>query len=236
MAQGKPTILLVEDDPQIAEPLIFGLEQEGFCVLHAPDGVTGLDVARSRRPDVVVLDVVLPRLDGFSVCRTLRQESDVPILMLTARGQELERVMGLELGADDYLVKPFSFRELVARIRALLRRRQMARGAAPAERLAVGDIVLDRGARQVWKGGQPVNLRQREFDLLALLMSHPGRAFSRQELLDRVWGEAWTGDPRTVDVHIFWLREKLGDDPHTPHLIETVRGYGYRLVAPDTAQ
>jgi DNA-binding response OmpR family regulator len=177
---------------------------------------------------------MLPGLDGFTLCRTLRQTSAVPILMLTARDQELDRVLGLEIGADDYLVKPFSFRELVARIRAILRRQALERGQhAPAdERLVVGDIVIDRTARLVWCADRPVALRQREFDLLWDLMAHTGQALTRQALLDHVWGEEWVGDPRTLDVHIRWLREKLEADPSAPRYIQTVRGYGYRFVNP----
>lgn len=229
------TILLIEDDESIAEPLIFGLQNEGFQVLHAIDGHAGIELARAAQPDLILLDVMLPRLDGFAVCRILRQESAVPIIMLTARGQELDRVMGLELGADDYVVKPFSFRELLARVRALLRRRELDRGAvpSPSERMTVGDIVLDQTARQVWRAGREVKLRQREFDLLRVLMENVGKAVPRHELLDQVWGENWIGDPRTLDVHIRWLREKLEDDPSAPRYIQTVRGYGYRLVDPD---
>lgn len=224
-------LLLIEDDETIAEPLRFGLESEGFRVLHATSGPQGLEAARAQAPDIVLLDVMLPGLDGFGVVRTLRAESAVPILMLTARGQELDRVMGLELGADDYLVKPFSFRELLARVRAILRRREMDREAvAPApDRLAVGELCLDRTARQVTRGRVPVELSAREFNLLAALMERPGHAQARQELLDRVWGEGWVGDPRTLDVHIRWLREKIEDDPSAPQYIETVRGFGYRF-------
>jgi DNA-binding response OmpR family regulator len=225
----------VEDDEVIAEPLVFGLQREGYRVIHATDGLQGLALARRQRPDIVLLDVMLPGLDGFGVCRALRSESAVRIIMLTARGQELDRVMGLEIGADDYVVKPFSFRELIARLRAALRRRQLDRGEASVveDRLVVGEIDLDRAARLVWRAGRPVSLTHREFDLLALLMQHPGRALPRQELLDRVWGEGWIGDPRTLDVHVRWLREKLEDDPSVPRHILTVRGYGYRLVDPD---
>jgi DNA-binding response OmpR family regulator len=227
------TILLVEDDEQIAEPLIFGLKQEQFRVLHAVDGRDGLDLARTERPDLVLLDVMLPGLDGFSFCRALRADSAVPIIMLTARGQELDRVMGLELGADDYVVKPFSFRELVARVRAALRRRALDRGEGPAaDRLTAGEISLDRAARLVWRSGRPIELTPREFDLLALLLERRGRAVPRQQLLDRVWGEGWIGDTRTLDVHIRWLREKLELDPSDPRYIQTVRGYGYRFVDP----
>jgi DNA-binding response OmpR family regulator len=228
-------ILLVEDDEEIAEPLLFGLRAEGFEVQHATDGRRGLELARGGWPDLVLLDVMLPGLDGFAVCRTLRAESAVPILMLTARGQELDRVMGLELGADDYVVKPFSFRELLARVRATLRRRRLDRGDAPtpADRLVVGELVLDRAARLAWRAGEPLELTQREFNLLALLMEQAGRAVPRQELLDRIWGEDWVGDTRTLDVHVRWLREKLEADPSAPRYLQTVRGYGYRFVDPD---
>jgi DNA-binding response OmpR family regulator len=232
----KPTtILLVEDDESIAEPLLFGLQNEGFRVLHALDGHQGLEMARAEEPDLVLLDVMLPKMDGFAVCRTLRRESVVPIIMLTARGQELDRVMGLEIGADDYIVKPFSFRELLARVRAILRRRELDRGqvSPPGDRIVVGDIVLDRTARQVWRAGRLIELRQREFDLLQVLMDNAGKAMPRHELLDQVWGENWIGDPRTLDVHIRWLREKVEDDPSAPRYIQTVRGYGYRFVDPD---
>jgi len=226
-------LLLVEDDESIAEPLRFGLETEGFQVRHATNGVDGLELARTLKPDLVLLDVMLPGMDGFSVVRTLRAESSVPVLMLTARGQELDRVMGLDLGADDYLVKPFSFRELVARVRALLRRRELDRGtgSAPADRLVFGDLALDKTARRVSCAGKPVDLTAREFELLTALMERIGHAQARQELLDRVWGVEWIGDPRTLDVHIRWLREKIEDDPSAPRYIETVRGFGYRFGA-----
>jgi len=227
---ARTQVLVIEDDEGIAEPLIFGLRDEGFEVRHASGGRAGLQLARETHPDVVLLDVMLPDVDGFTVCRTLRKESSVPILMLTARGQELEKVMGLEVGADDYVVKPFSFRELVSRLRAILRRRALDRGEAPpADRLSAGPIVLERTARRVWRSGRPVELRPREFDLLRVLVEHAGRALTREELLTQVWGAEWVGDPRTLDVHIHWLREKL-DDPAEPTLIETVRGHGYRLV------
>jgi len=228
------TLLLIEDDEVIAEPLIFGLQDAGFRVLHSTDGKEGITLARSASPDLILLDVMLPGMDGFSVCRVLRRESTIPILMLTARGQEMDRVMGLELGADDYIVKPFSFRELLARVRATLRRRDLDRGTKDQHtRLTVRYLVLDQTARQVWHKGQLLELTQREFDLLQVLMSHIGKAISRQDLLDRVWGENWIGDVRTLDVHIRWLREKVEDDPSTPHYIETVRGYGYRFTDPN---
>ncbi len=228
------TILLVEDDEGIAEPLVFGLETEGFTVVHAGTGGKGLSLAREKHPDVILLDVMLPDMDGFTVCRTIRRESTAPILMLTARGQEMDRVMGLELGADDYIVKPFSFRELLARVRAVIRRRELDRGQAapPAGRTTIGDITIDRTARQVLRRGQPVELSPREFELLLALADHLGQAMSRQDLLDLVWGEEWVGNPRTLDVHIRWLREKIEDDAAAPGYIETVRGHGYRLVDP----
>ncbi|MFN8496458.1 MAG: response regulator transcription factor [Anaerolineae bacterium] len=234
MDKSQTTLLLVEDDDSISEPLIFGLRAEGYAVLHAVDGASALELAQRNGPAVVLLDVMLPDMDGFTVCRRLRRESAVPIIMLTARGQEMDRVMGLELGADDYLVKPFSFRELLARVRALLRRRALDREetAAPSDRLVVGDLALDRTARRAWRNGQAVDLSQREFDLLATLMERPDHALPRHELLDRVWGEGWIGDPRTLDVHIRWLREKIEADPSNPRLILTVRGHGYRLVDP----
>ena len=229
------TILLVEDDEVIAEPLIFGLQDAGYSVLHCTDGQDGLATALGATPDMVLLDVMLPDMDGYSVCRALRKASTVPIIMLTARGEEMDRVMGLELGADDYMVKPFSFRELLARVRAALRRRDLDRGIEGShERLVVGDLVLDRTARQVWRGERLVELTQREFDLLAALMVQAGHAVARQELLDAVWGVGWIGDVRTLDVHVRWLREKVEDDPSAPRFIETVRGYGYRLADPNT--
>jgi DNA-binding response OmpR family regulator len=237
MTTNPNKILLLEDDESIAEPLIFGLNNEGFQVVHASDGRQGLQMARSQSPDLILLDVMLPGMDGFALCKTLRKESSVPILMLTARGQEMDRVMGLELGADDYIVKPFSFRELLARVHAALRRRQLDRGdtAPRADRLVIGEIVLDHTARQAWCEGRPIDLTAREFDLLRVLMEHCGQALPRQDLLDRVWGEEWVGDTRTLDVHIRWLREKLEADPSSPRYLQTVRGFGYRFVDPNAS-
>lgn len=223
-------LLLIEDDENIAQPLLFGLKKEGFDVFHATTGPAGLTMARQYRPDVILLDVMLPEMDGYEVCRLLRKESGVPILMITARSQELERVMGLEVGADDYIVKPFSFRELVARVRAMLRRVEIDREGMPlSDRLVIGEIALDRSARQVTRAGRPVELSRREFELLQVLMEHAGQALSRQELLDAVWGEDWIGTPRTLDVHIRWLREKLEENPTEPRYIETIHGFGYRF-------
>jgi DNA-binding response OmpR family regulator len=228
-----PTILLVEDDELILESVRYGLEQTGYQVLTALDGATGLALAREKQPDVVLLDVMLPVLDGYQVCRRLRNESKVPIIMLTARGEEPDKVIGLELGADDYVVKPFGMRELVARIRAQLRRTEIQSAPAQAkanQMVCVGAVTLDLDQHLVTKAGQPVELRPREFELLAVLMSQPGHAFERGELLDAVWGIDWIGDTRTLDVHIRRLRQALEDDPSDPRYISTVRGRGYRFA------
>ncbi|MGB8645977.1 MAG: response regulator transcription factor [Anaerolineae bacterium] len=235
MTTRRETIVLVEDDQAIAEPLVFGLEGEGFQVLHVTTGPQALQAARANEPDVVLLDVMLPGMDGFAVCKALRRESSVPVIMLTARGQEMDRVMGLELGADDYIVKPFSFRELLARVHAVLRRRELDRTtrAVADDRLTIGPIILDPGSRSVWRQGRPVELSQREFDLLKVLMEHEGQALARQDLIDRVWGQEWIGDPHTLDVHIRWLREKLERNPSRPRYLLTLRGFGYRFLDPD---
>ena len=228
-------ILLVEDEVVLAETLRYNLEGEGHEVLAASDGVQALDLARSAHPDLVVLDVMLPRLDGFSVCRILRRESNVPILMLTARHDELDRIAGLELGADDYVVKPFSLGELLARVRAMLRRGSREATGVERELLQGGDISVDTGSRRAWRSGQELALAAKEFDLLACLMRNRGMALSRDLLLERVWGFDFSGDPRTVDVHIRWLREKVEGDPSQPVYIQTVRGIGYRFTPPAAA-
>lgn len=229
-------ILLVEDEVVLAETLRYNLEGEGHEVLAASDGVQALDLARSAHPDLVVLDVMLPRLDGFSVCRILRRESNVPILMLTARHDELDRIAGLELGADDYVVKPFSLGELLARVRAMLRRGSRETTGVERELLQGGDISVDTGSRRAWRSGQELALAAKEFDLLACLMRNRGMALSRDLLLERVWGFDFSGDPRTVDVHIRWLREKVEGDPSQPVYIQTVRGIGYRFAPPAAAR
>lgn len=231
---GQGTILVAADDVPAAVPLVLGLQDTGFRALYAGDGHQALELARTAKPDVVLLDVRLPRMDGFAVCRTLRRESTVPILLLTTRGREQESVRGLELGADGCLVKPVSLREVLARVRAALRRRALDRGHAfPSDdRIRVGDVVLDRRLRRAWRADQPIELRRREFDLLWVLMENAGKAIPRRELLRQVWGEEWIGEPRTLDVHICWLRGKLRDDASTPRYIQTVRGYGYRCVDP----
>jgi DNA-binding response OmpR family regulator len=228
-----PTILLVEDDATLAETLRYNLEREGYAVISASDGVTALEYARQRQPDIVVLDVMLPRLDGFSVCRMLRKESAVPIIMLTARQDEVDRIAGLELGADDYLTKPFSVGELLARIRAILRRSDRSASTVERDILHIGVIKLDVGSRRIWRDDNEIQLSQKEFDLLACLMRNRGLALSRDVLLERVWGFDYVGDGRTVDVHIRWLREKVEQDPSNPVYLQTVRGIGYRFDVPN---
>lgn len=222
-------ILLVDDDPILLDTLHYRLAQEGFQVITAGDGAMALEVARKERPDLMVLDLMLPELDGFDVCRILRKEADTPILMLTARENEIDKVVGLELGADDYLTKPFSLRELIARIRALLRRAGSAEAPLKTTVLAAGGVEVDTARREAKLRGDRLTLKPKVYDLLAYLMANKGQALSREQLLEKVWGYVYEGDTRTVDVHIRWLREKVEADPSHPQLIETVRGYGYRL-------
>jgi len=226
------TILLVEGDVGAAVRLTRGLQDQGFRALHATDGRQGLEYARAAQPDLVLLDAMLPRMDGLTLCRTLRQESVVPIIMLSANGHAGDRIKGLEMGADDVVARPFSREELVARVRALLRRRELDRRqmSPPKDRIGMGDIVLDRAAHQVWKDGRPIDMPQREYEMLRVLMENAGQAVSKRELLDQVWGEGWIGYPRTLNVHIYRLRQKLEDDPSAPRYIQTVRSYGYRFV------
>jgi DNA-binding response OmpR family regulator len=226
------TILLVEDETILAETLRYNLEREGYTVLVAGDGVQALELARQQQPDLLILDVMLPRLDGFSVCRILRGESEVPIIMLTARQDEIDRIAGLELGADDYVVKPFSLGELLARVRAILRRGRRDAEGMQREILQAGQIKVDTGSRRVWSGLHETMLSAKEFDLLVCLMRNRGLALSRDLLLERVWGYDFLGDSRTVDVHVRWLREKIESDPSQPVYIRTVRGTGYRFEAP----
>lgn len=220
-------VLVVEDDDAIAEPLVRGLEREGFEVARAATGGEGLEAAtRQPVPELVLLDLGLPDVDGYEVCRRLRAISDVPIIVITARGDEIDRVLGLELGADDYVVKPFGFRELVARIRAVTRRTGRETGGAERGPLAVDEHVeLDARSRRVTRDGEEVALTRKEFDLLALLARDPGATLTREEILEQVWDAHWYGPTKTLDVHIASLRRKLGD----AGLIETVRGVGFRL-------
>ncbi len=229
------TVLLVEDDVTLAETVKYNLEREGYTVLHAADGVLALEIARREQPDILVLDIMLPRLDGFSVCRMLRKESAVPVIMLTARQDEYDRIAGLEMGADDYLPKPFSMGELHARIRAILRRSDRTQGI-DRDIMQLGSIKLDAGSRRIWRDNHEVQLSQKEFDLLACLMRNRGLALSRDVLLERVWGMDYVGDGRTVDVHVRWLREKIEADPSAPEYLQTVRGIGYRFDAPRTRE
>jgi DNA-binding response OmpR family regulator len=229
------TILVVDDEPLITQSLKYSLELEGFRVLLAGDGQQALELAQSDSPDLVVLDLMLPGVDGWEVCRRLRQVSTVPVIMLTARGDEIDRVLGLELGADDYLCKPFSFRELLARIRATFRRISFE-GLPKTTCLQASGVRLDLAAHKVYRDGQELTVTQKEYDLLRTLMGRAGQVVSRAELLDLVWGVDWFGDNRTLDVHIRWLREKIEDDPSAPCLIQTVRGVGYRFAQSEEAE
>jgi two-component system, OmpR family, response regulator RegX3 len=231
MSRPRRTILLVEDETSIRDPLADALRSEGFDTLVAGTAAEALEQAR-RDPDLVLLDVMLPDGSGFDVCRELRLRSQVPIIMLTARGEEADRVVGLELGADDYVVKPFSGREVVARIRAVLRR-----AAAPEpgrERpLEVGPVHLEPARREVTLAGQPLELSRKEYELLHLLMRNAGSVITRERLIDEVWDPNWFGSTKTLDVHVSGIRRKLGDDPSRPRYVHTVRGVGFRFSAPD---
>ncbi|HZJ27101.1 MAG TPA: response regulator transcription factor [Acidimicrobiia bacterium] len=224
-----PHVLVVEDDPTVSEVVVRYLEREGLTVDAVGDGQAALDHAARQWPDLVVLDLMLPGIDGLEVCRRLREDAPVPVIMLTARGDEDDRVMGLELGADDYIAKPFSPRELTARVKAVLRR--AAGTVSPSEELPdeieAGDLCIQVAAHDVRKGGVPVALTAREFDLVVFLAARPRRAFRREELLERVWGYTY-GDTATVTVHVRRLREKLEDDPASPRHLSTVWGVGYR--------
>ena len=223
------TILLVDDEDYIQKLLAYPLEREGFRVLQARDGAEALERFASERVDLVVLDVMLPKLDGLEVCKRLRAESEVPIIMLTARDDELDKVLGLELGADDYITKPFSIREFRSRVRALLRRAAVPRQADVGEVISAGELEIDLARRSVEVRGTPVQLTYVEFELLRTLASHPGRVYSRRMLLEALWGSADYREPRTIDVHVRHLREKLEDDAAEPEYILTVRGVGYRF-------
>lgn len=225
--------MVIEDDENILEAIKYNLEREGYAVHTAIDGASGLETARSTKPDLVLLDGMLPELDGFEVCRILRRETDIPILMLTARAEEIDRIVGLELGADDYVTKPFSMRELMARIRNMLRRTQVPVSAGMAsetsEIISSGDLEIDLASHVVNLSGKPLDLKPREFELLALLARNKGRAFTRDQVLERLWGHDYIGDTRTVDVHVRWLREKIETLPSKPERIVTIRGVGYRF-------
>ncbi len=231
----KQKILIVEDEPALRETLEYNLSRQGYAVISASDGKAALETARRSRPNLIVLDIMLPYLDGFEVCRILRQEMNVPILMLTARDSEIDRVVGLEMGADDYLTKPFSMRELQARVKALLRRVRLDKEDAestPAPRAKIyrfGNLRLDVSRREVYLNEKPIRLKPKEFDLLLYLAQHKGQVLSRDRLLEHVWGWDFKGSSRTVDVHIRWLREKIEPVPARPTRLVTVRGAGYRF-------
>ncbi|TSA47813.1 MAG: DNA-binding response regulator [Chloroflexi bacterium] len=233
------TILVVEDEPSLQETLVYNLEKQGYTVEAAGDGRSALEAARRLKPDLIVLDIMLPELDGFEVTKILRREMTVPILMLTARDDEIDRVVGLEVGADDYLTKPFSMRELLARVKAQLRRTQLLRdelekiksneSTSPLETLVFDNLVINQIRREVLLDGQVLALKPQEYELLLFFSQHKRQMLSREFILERVWGWDYVGDSRTVDVHVRWLRQKIEADPASPIRIVTVRGGGYRF-------
>ena len=232
MAQAKRTILLVEDEESITTPLAEALERDGFHAEVARTAAEAVDRGRRLKPDLVLLDLMLPDGSGLDVCRELRAGSTVPIIILSARGEEADRVVGLELGADDYVVKPFSAREVIARVRAVLRRAGAA-AARVQSTVEIAGVRLDPARRSVTLDGEPLELARKEFDLLALLMSEAGSVVSRERLIDEVWDVNWFGSTKTLDVHVSALRRKLDDDPAAPRFIHTVRGVGFRFTGPD---
>jgi DNA-binding response OmpR family regulator len=223
-----PTVLVVDDEPIVREVVVRYLKREGYRTLEAGDGERARELVERFSPNLVVLDVMLPGTDGLSLCRWIRERSDLPVIMLTARGEEADRIVGLELGADDYVTKPFSPRELATRVRTVLRRSSPT--ASRTERLSFGDLELNAATREVTKAGLPLRLTAKEFDLLWFLAGHPRKVFSRDQLMDRVWGYEAAFDTGTVTVHIRRLREKIEDDPSRPRFLQTVWGVGYRLV------
>jgi DNA-binding response OmpR family regulator len=233
------TILVVEDEISLQETLAYNLKKQGYTVHTASTGGEALKSARELKPDLILLDIMLPEMDGFEVCRTLRQEMNTPVLMLTARDDEIDRVVGLEVGADDYLTKPFSMRELMARVKAMLRRVRLIREDAEAKSAAAdqpaggamryGNMEINTIRREVLFEGKPLPLKPKEYELLHFLALHRGQVLTREHILEKVWGWDFIGDSRTVDVHIRWLREKIESDPANPERIVTVRGAGYRF-------
>ncbi len=238
-------VLVVEDDETLRDTLEYNLQNQGYRVITANNGYAALELARSQQPDLLLLDLMLPGINGFEVCRILRQEMSLPILMLTARAEEVDKIIGLEVGADDYLTKPFSMRELLARVKALLRRVEMIRDelaaqdetevtrpgmvTSPVKPLTFGNLIIDETRREARIDGRPIRLKLKEFELLLFLARHRGIALSRDLILERVWGWSFDGNSRTVDVHIRWLREKIEPDPANATRIVTVRGIGYRF-------
>jgi DNA-binding response OmpR family regulator len=227
-AAAAPTVLVVEDEETLLYTLAHNLKREGYSVLTASRGDDGLRLARERQPDLIVLDVMLPGIDGMQVCRLLRRDMQVPIIMLTALGGEGDRVAGLDTGADDYVPKPFGMRELMARVRALLRRSAPRSEPDTARGLVLSkDLEVDPERREVRRNGTVLKMKPKEFDLLLFFVQHPGRVFTREQILDEVWGYDFYGGPRTVDVHIRWLRQKIERQPAQPERLKTVRGSGY---------
>ena len=228
------TVLVVEDEPTVRETLAEALAEEGLNVSTAEDGASALEKFRANPPDLVLLDLMLPRMSGIEVTRVIRAESQVPILMLTARDSELDKVLGLELGADDYVTKPFSLRELQARIRALLRRSEAKSDKAiPSKAIELGNVKVDLAGHQILRDGESLAVKPKAFDLLAFLIANAGQVFSREQLLERVWGYDYAGETRTVDVHVHWLRKRIEEDAANPRYIQTVRGVGYVFREPE---
>jgi DNA-binding response OmpR family regulator len=227
------TILVVDDEPTLRETLVEALESEGFRVVSAATGPEALERFRSDRPDLVLLDLMLPGMSGIEVCRIIRRESGIPIVMLTAKDAEIDKVVGLELGADDYVTKPFSLRELSARIRALFRRSDQVREDRGPATVDLGHVQIDLAGHRLIRDGQTLPVKPKAFDLLAFLLRHPGQAFTRDQLLEHVWGYDYAGETRTVDVHVHWLRSQIEEDPAHPVFIHTVRGVGYVFRRPD---
>ena len=226
------SILVVEDEPTLRETLVEALESEGFRVTSAGDGRVALERFRADRPDLVLLDLMLPEISGIDVCRIIRAESPVPIIMLTARGSEVDKVVGLELGADDYVTKPFSLRELSARIRAIFRRGDQASTTMNAAIVDLGSVQVDLAGHQILRDGAEIRVKPKVFELLAFLVRHAGQVVTRDQLLELVWGYDYAGETRTVDVHVHWLRAAVEVDPAQPTLIQTIRGVGYVLRRP----
>jgi DNA-binding response OmpR family regulator len=224
-------LLVVEDDVNLQETIKYNLQKEGYGVITASDGEQALAVARKEKPVLIILDIMLPKLNGFEVCRILRKEMTTPILMLTAKTDETDKIVGLEIGADDYMTKPFSIRELLAHVRAMLRRAKMVETPSTAGRasIKIGDLEVDTARHRASLAGVVLELSPKEFDLLAFLTRNKGLVFSREHLLEKVWGYDFAGDTRTVDVHIRWLRQKIEADPSQPKYLVTVRGTGYKL-------
>lgn len=233
MAQKK--VLIVEDDQTLLEVIRYNLVKEGYSVITAVDGSQAVQIARAEKPDLIILDLMLPQMNGLEVCRNVRTDMIVPIIMLTAKAEEIDKIVGLEVGADDYMTKPFSLRELLARVRAMLRRTDMVKQESGKSEIVEnqiihsGDIEIDLSRHSVQKKGVQIELNPKEFDLLVFLIRNKGQVFGRETLLEKVWGYDFAGDTRTVDVHIRWLRKKIEDNPELPGLLVTIRGVGYKF-------